>query len=51
MPPSLATSQYPSFVLVPAIPTIGRARNFPPIDPSKAASPKLKMPPSLATIQ
>src|SRR5688500_9687267 len=30
---------------------IGRLSGLPPIDPRKAASPKAKMPPSLATIQ
>ena len=35
----------------PAIPTTGRRRASPPVDPSKAASPKAKTPPSEATSQ
>ena len=51
MPPSEATSQYPSPSGVAAMPTIGLFSGWPPIDPWKAASPKLKMPPSEATSQ
>ena len=51
MPPSEATSQYPSPLGVAAMPTIGLLSGLPPIEPWKAASPKLKMPPSEATSQ
>ena len=51
MPPSEATSQYPPVVGSSAIPTIGLLMGLPPIEPKKAALPKLKMPPSAATIQ
>ena len=34
-----------------AMPTIGWLRRMPPVDPRKRASPKLKMPPSVATSQ
>jgi hypothetical protein len=33
------------------MPTIGRLSGMPPVDPWKTASPKAKMPPSLATSQ
>ena len=51
MPPSEATSQYPSFDAVGAIPTTGLTKGKLPADPKKPAFPKLKMPPSEATIQ
>ena len=51
MPPSEATSQYPSPSLVAAMPTMGLFKGVPPMEPWKAASPKLKMPPSEATSQ
>src|SRR3954452_5145345 len=51
MPPSDAASQYPSPLLVAAMPTIGLLSLVDPVDPRKAASPKLKMPPSAATSQ
>ena len=35
----------------PAIPTIGLFSGLPPSEPRNPASPKLKMPPSLATSQ
>ncbi|GIU90547.1 MAG: hypothetical protein KatS3mg010_1646 [Acidimicrobiia bacterium] len=51
MPPSLATHQYPLPVGVAAMPTIGWLSGMPPMLPWNRASPKLKMPPSLATSQ
>ena len=51
MPPSAATSQYPPVAGSAAMPTTGRFRRVCPVEPWKAASPKLKMPPSEATIQ
>jgi hypothetical protein len=39
MPPSEATSQYPLPVGVAAMPTSGRARSVPPVDPRNGASP------------
>lgn len=40
MPPSLATSQYPLPSGVDAIPTMGRFRWVPPIEPSKSSPTK-----------
>ena len=51
MPPSLATSQYPLPVGVAAMPTTGLLSLMAPVEPKKPASPKAKMPPSLATSQ
>ena len=51
MPPSDATSQYPSPVGVAAMPTIGALSRRAPADPKNPASPKVKMPPSDATSQ
>ena len=51
MPPSEATSRYPSPAGMPLIPTIGLFRGVPPIEPWNVASPKLKTPPSEATSQ
>ena len=34
-----------------AIPMVGEVCGWPPLEPKKVASPKLKMPPSVATIQ
>ena len=51
IPPSDATSQYPSVEAVGAIPTTGVTRGRLPADPKKPAFPKLKIPPSDATIQ
>ena len=42
-------SQYPLPVGVGAIPMIGAARDTPPIEPRKTASPKQKIPPSPLT--
>ena len=46
-----ATSQYPLVAGSLAIPTIGWLSRWPPMLPRNTASPKLKMPPSEATIQ
>ncbi len=51
MPPSAATSQYPLPLWVAAIPVTGSTNDVPPIEPSKGAFPKEKMPPSEATSQ
>ena len=50
-PPSDATVQYPPVAGSAAIPTIGRLRCVPPIEPKKGALPKEKIPPSEATVQ
>ena len=42
--------RWPSGQLV-AIPMVGEFCDCPPLEPRKVASPKLKMPPSVATIQ
>ena len=49
--PSRMARPRPSEAVQPPMPTIGRLRGTPPIEPWKAASPKLKMPPSEATSQ
>ena len=51
MPPSEATSQYPSPSGVGAMPTIGLLSAIPPVEPQNCAAPKEKTPPSEATSQ
>jgi hypothetical protein len=48
MPPSLATSQYPSGKGVASMPTIGEFSRMSPVEPKNWASPNVNMPPSRA---
>ena len=48
---SITMSSTATVSYAPAIPTIGLFSGVPPSEPRKPASPKLKMPPSLATSQ
>jgi hypothetical protein len=47
----LAAAEVIASAYAAAIPTTGALSGLPPIEPLKAASPKLKIPPSEATIQ
>jgi hypothetical protein len=51
MPPSEATSQYPHRLGVAVSPRTGWLRRWPPMEPKNRAVPKLKMPPSAASVQ